>query len=386
MKKARKVQLHNAVYKGKLISGEFVTPAKAVTVNTKTGNTYCPIIHDNIKRFVRITSTTTINFLPMHNQSIAESQLNSMSFNLDNNVADITPTNDLSTEVLTTPTFFPPVELPVESLIEVVAESEESVLDRIRDRFAILTRLVNGVCQGAIKALVVSGPPGVGKTHGVEKQLKERAEFGNYKYEFIKGTASPVYIYQKLYEFADKKSILVFDDCDSVFFEPISLNLFKAALDSSKERIITWGTESRILKEKDIPNSFKFEGAVIFISNLKFDAVRSPALKEHLAAIESRCHYLDLTIDTPRDKMLRIKQVVRDSSMLDEYGFDEERKQEIVDYVQECQASLRELSLRTVTKLADLAVYTDDWKMIADITLKRGSVFKSVSNNVATAI
>lgn len=247
-------------------------------------------------------------------------------------------------------------------------ETEEEALDRIKHRFDILQRLVKGVCAGAIKSLVVSGPAGVGKSHGIETELADQSILGGFKYEVIKGTATPIYLYQKMHEFKEARDILVFDDCDSVFFDPLSLNLFKAALDSSKRRMLTWGSESRILNDKNVPNSFEFKGSIIFISNIKFDKIRSESLKDHLKAIESRSHYLDLTIDSAKDKMLRIKQVVRDSGILAEYNFGKEKEADLVSYIETHTSNLRELSLRTIKKVADLAYYTDDWRSIADVT------------------
>lgn len=259
----------------------------------------------------------------------------------------------------------------IDPALTIPEETEEEALDRIKHRFDILQRLVKGVCAGAIKSLIVSGPAGVGKSHGIEAELESHAVLGNFRYEFVKGMATPIYLYQKLHEYADSKSILVFDDIDSIFFCPISLNLFKAALDTSRKRVLTWGSESRILNERNIPNSFEFKGSVIFISNLKFDKVRSDSLKEHLKAIESRCHYLDLTIDTPKDKLYRVKQIVRDSNILSDYGFSKEKEEALVAYVEAHTSSLRELSLRTIKKIADLALYTDDWRLIADTTCRR---------------
>lgn len=259
-----------------------------------------------------------------------------------------------------------------ESAFVIPEETEEQALDRIKHRFDILQRLVQGICAGAIKSLIVSGPAGVGKSHGIETELESQTVIGNFRYEFMKGMVTPIFLYQKLYDFSDPKSILVLDDCDAVFYDPLALNILKAALDSSRKRTITWGSESRILKEKDIPNTFEFKGAVIFITNLKFDKIRSDSLKEHLAAIESRSHYLDLTIDTPRDKLLRIRQVVRDSNLLTEYGFSPKKAEEIVDYIAENTPTLREVSLRIVKKIADLALYSDDWREFAKVTLQRG--------------
>lgn len=258
-------------------------------------------------------------------------------------------------------------------VVAITAEDEEQILDRIKERFSALDSLVAGVMVGAIRALVVTGPAGVGKSHGIEQALAMKTAVSDFnRYEVIKGVANPLFIYRKMYEFREPGKILVFDDCDCVFYEPDTLNLFKAALDSSRKRIVTWGSESRILKQNEIPNSFEFKGSIIFISNIKFDKVRSETLREHLSAIESRCHYLDLTINDHKDKLYRIKQVVRDTNILEEYGFEEGKQKEILTFLEENVDSLREVSLRTIKKIADLVFFSPNWKQLAKVTCVKG--------------
>jgi hypothetical protein len=169
---------------------------------------------------------------------------------------------------------------------------------------------------------------------------------------------------------ADAGNVIVFDDCDSIFNDELSLNILKAALDSKKSRKIHWNTDSFKLRNEGVPDCFDFKASAIFITNLKFDKVKGK-LREHLDALESRCHYMDLTIDSERDKMLRIRQVVQDG-MLNAYKLSEEIKKEIVNFVDDKKSSLRELSLRTVLKVADLAVaFPDDWKAYAENTVMR---------------
>jgi hypothetical protein len=92
-----------------------------------------------------------------------------------------------------------------------------------------------------------------------------------------------------------------------------------------------------------------------------------------LEALESRCHYVDLTIDTEREKMLRIKQIVRDG-MLDDYDMPQERKDDVVEFISENSKRLRELSLRTVLKCADLAQsFPSNWRDYAATTVLRSS-------------
>jgi hypothetical protein len=251
-------------------------------------------------------------------------------------------------------------------------ESDEEIIERIRVRFDMLKDMTKAVKKGDVRAMIVSGPPGVGKSHGVEEVLDRYKTLqtlgGGVQYEVIKGAMSPIGLYCKLFKMADKGKVVVFDDCDSIFQEELSLNILKAALDSKKERYIHWNTDSFKLRNEGVPDKFKFEASAIFITNLKFDKVKGK-LREHLSALESRCHYMDLTIDTERDKMLRIKQVVRDG-MLNSYKLSEEVKEEIIDFCDINKKRLRELSLRTVLKVADLAVaFPDRWEAYAENTV-----------------
>jgi hypothetical protein len=257
-------------------------------------------------------------------------------------------------------------------------ETDEETIERLRERFEMLEDMTKATKRGDVRAMIVSGPPGVGKSHGVEKVLGKHeliAQLGDRpaKYEVVKGAMSAIGLYCKLYKHADKDNVLVFDDCDSVFSDELSLNILKAALDSKKTRRICWNTDSFKLRNEGVPDAFNFQGSAIFITNIKFDNVKSKKMRDHLEALESRCHYMDLTIDTDREKMLRIKQITKDG-MLDEYALGEHVVDEIVDFMESNKTKLRELSLRTVLKLADLAkAFPQKWEAMAENTvMKRG--------------
>ena len=257
---------------------------------------------------------------------------------------------------------------------EVAKESDQEILERLGERFEILNEMTKAVKQGDVRAMIVSGPPGVGKSYGVEAVLQKSDLFNKLaekkpKFEIVKGAMSALGLYAKLYEYSDRGHVVVFDDCDSVLLDDLSLNILKGALDSSERRFISWNTDSRLLRSEGIPDRFEFKGAAIFITNIKFDHVRSKKLRDHLDALESRCHYIDLQMDTTREKILRIKQVVAQNEMLARYDFDQAVQQEIVDYVETNKDRLRELSLRMVLKLADLRkAHGDKWQMFAKIT------------------
>ena len=284
----------------------------------------------------------------------------------------------MSKNIETKPTGYRVLSLEVETPAQ-SNETDAEVIERVRERFDILEDMTRAVKKGDVRAMIVSGAPGVGKSFGVERVLSKHglmADIANdeklKKYEVVKGAMSAIGLYSKLYEYSDAKSILVFDDCDSVLLDDLSLNILKAALDTSKKRMIHWNTDSRLLRSEGVPNSFEFKGGAIFITNINFAHVKSKKLQDHLAALESRCHYIDLTIHTEREKMLRIRQITGDG-MLAEYGFTAEQEAEIIEFIDANKKSLRELSLRTVLKTADLmrTFGGDKWKRVARISLMR---------------
>lgn len=256
----------------------------------------------------------------------------------------------------------------------VARETDEEILQRLGERFEILDQMTKAVRQGDIRAMIVSGPPGVGKSYGVEAQLQKADLFNTLaekkpKFEIVKGAMSALGLYAKLYEFSGEGNVVVFDDCDSILMEDLSLNILKGALDSSTRRFIAWNTDSRLLRSEGIPDRFEFKGAAIFITNIKFEHVKSKRLRDHLDALESRCHYIDLQMDTNREKILRIKQVIQQGKMLERFDFEECQKDELIEFVEANQLKLRELSLRMVLKLADLRKgFPNNWQAMAKTT------------------
>jgi hypothetical protein len=190
----------------------------------------------------------------------------------------------------------------------------------------------------------------------------------------VKGSATALGLYQTLYKYSDRNCVLVFDDCDSILLDDVALNLLKGALDSGKKRKISWLSDSSVLRREGIPDSFNFNGTVIFITNLKFDKMKSQKLRDHLDALQSRCHYLDLTLDTMRDKILRIKQIANDGQLFEEYEFDTETQEEIIDFMTHNATRFREMSLRMAIKIADLRKsFPLKWKAMAEVTCMKSA-------------
>ena len=258
-------------------------------------------------------------------------------------------------------------------------ETDEQAMDRIRRRFRILDTMTKATINGDCRAMIVTGPPGVGKSFGIETQLEKASLFDKLagkrvRFEIVKGAITAIGLFALLYKYSDSKNVLVFDDVD-VFDDPDALNILKAALDSGKRRRIWWNSDSSFLRKEGIPTDFEFNGSCIFVTNLDLSDRRSKKIAAHLSALQSRCHYLDLTINTERDKMLRIKQVHQDASkdtvggLFAEYDFQGDEAEQILDFMWENRTKMREISLRMSLKIADLLrIDSQDWKMLAKET------------------
>lgn len=258
-------------------------------------------------------------------------------------------------------------------------ETDEEIMERLRERFEILEDMTLACKTGKVRSLIVSGAPGVGKSHGVQKVLLQYDTFASIaqdsslkKYEIVKGAIGALGLYMKLYEYREENNVIVFDDSDDVFKDDRTINMLKSALDSNKKRMISWHYESNALKDEGIPNTFEFRGSVIFITNINFNHFRSKVLRSHLDALTDRSHFLDLTVHTTREKLLRIKQVVNDG-MLDNLNLSDNTKQEVLDFVCNNTTNLQ-LSLRSLVKTAELAdAFPDNykWKRVAKVTLMK---------------
>ena len=253
-------------------------------------------------------------------------------------------------------------------------ETDEEVIERIRQRFEILDEMTKATTNGDIRAMIVSGPPGVGKSYGVEQIIEKACLFDQIagkrlRAEVVKGAATPLGLYQTLYKYSDPNCVVVFDDCDSILLDDVSLNLLKGALDSGKKRKISWLSDSNLLRREGIPTQFDFNGSVIFISNIKFDQMKSQKLRDHLDALQSRCHYLDLTLDTMRDKVLRIKQIAKDGALFADMDIEQIAQDEVIEFMETNQNKLREVSLRMAIKVAQLRKsFPLTWQKMAQTT------------------
>jgi hypothetical protein len=252
---------------------------------------------------------------------------------------------------------------------------DENILAKtIEQRFTVMETLIDGVINKSIKSLIISGAPGIGKTYTVDKKLREATEKRGLNVSQLTGSATAIGLYLTLYDHRNSGDILVLDDLDSIFQDQEALNLLKGALDTGRTRTISWMSASKYLRENDIPNSFEFEGTVIFISNLDFDGQieRGSKLSPHLSALVNRCVYLDLGIHGNREVMIRIKQVIKNTSLLQDLGLTKDYTDSIISWMDKHANDLRSLSIRTIIQLANF-VRTNPlmWETIAETVMIR---------------
>jgi hypothetical protein len=266
---------------------------------------------------------------------------------------------------------------PALALIKSV-ETVDQIEEKLNDRFNALEVLSEATGKGVNRSLIVSGPAGLGKSFTVEQKMK-KLENAGHVVTYIKGYVRPLSLYRLLYNARFQHCVLVFDDSDSIFADDVSMNLLKAACDSTETRKLHWLSRSiDKIEDEDgepIPANFEFEGSVIFITNYDFDDLiaRGSRLAPHFEALVSRSHYLDLAMKTKMDYVVRIKQVVK-AGMLRDKNISDYDAGILVDFVESNMDNLRELSLRMVIKLATLMKMDYvNWQKLAKQTCFRAS-------------
>lgn len=250
-------------------------------------------------------------------------------------------------------------------------ETDDEIASRLAERFSILEVLTNAAVKGEARALVVSGPAGLGKSYTVEKAL-ESWDPEQINHTIVKGYVKTTGLYKLLYQYRAAGQVLVFDDADTIFYDDNSLNLLKAVCDTTERRVVSYLAETNMVDEESaerIPRSFAFEGTIVFITNLDFDSLieRGHKLAPHLQALVSRSHYIDLAMKTRRDYMVRIRQVVS-AGMLKAQGLTPSQEKEVLDFLNAKQDRLREMSLRMALKIGALVKMGGNWQKLAAVT------------------
>jgi len=238
----------------------------------------------------------------------------------------------------------------------------------INERFGFVFDMVTMLANGAQPSVVVTGPGGLGKSYTVMKSLTENGfkdisildsefEVGQRigkKFIVIKGYSTPKGLYRTLFE--NKDGVIVFDDCDSVLKDPVSLNLLKGALDSYSRRIISWRAD---IKDEDLPTSFEFKGRIVFISNLSSTQIDQ--------AIITRSMAVDLSMTT-QQKIDRMRYILDSGEFMPEAN--KQHKVDALNLIENLKDSVKELSLRTLIQVTKIrAAAGANWANLAEYTI-----------------
>jgi len=206
-----------------------------------------------------------------------------------------------------------------------------------------------------MKSAIVVGEGGLGKSYTVFSQLRKNGltdlqdlEIGastntansRTSYVVVKGYSTAKGLFRTLFE--NKNRLVVFDDCDSILRDDVAANILKAALDSYDRRIVTWNAES-FGGEGDLPKSFEFTGAVIFISNLPMFKIPQ--------AIISRSAPADVSMTRP-EIITRMRQIVKGGEFLADIDMDikEDALNFIAQHINNPQ--VKSINLRTLIAVA----------------------------------
>jgi hypothetical protein len=251
------------------------------------------------------------------------------------------------------------------------SKSDEQVLADVKERFDILDILTKGTVAQNIRAMVVTGAPGVGKTHTVEQILSNSGT----PHEIVRGTLSAINLYMLAYEYRHAGNVIVLDDADDIFHDEDALNILKVLCDTSANRVVSYRKEAHQLKEADVPQAFTFNGAMIFISNVNFQKFVDEGKNKfaaHMSALMSRSLYLDLQIHDRNTLGVWVQHIAESGRIFDREDVSADLRQPILDFLKTHRDDLRELSIRTLMKLCGLAKNNPTgWSGIARVLLTR---------------
>lgn len=254
-------------------------------------------------------------------------------------------------------------------------ETEEQIIERIKERFSIFRFAVEGVATDSIRALIVAGAAGIGKTEMVQREFEKYRASHGLEYEVVKGNIVSSYqLYQLLFLNQAEDNVLVLDDCDAILKDANGLNILKAALESGdRPRIISY--KSQAVQNLGLPTEFEYKGRMIFITNENFQKIidkDSSVIGKHMKAIIDRTLYLDLLLHNRREIYCRIKQVISENGLLDRCEIDPKFYDMILLWIKNNLDNIRSLSLRTPIHIAEMIRTNESqWQRMAGVFLLR---------------
>jgi hypothetical protein len=260
------------------------------------------------------------------------------------------------------------------------------IIEEVVNRYKTIqnyTSMFTNNNNNAIKGLLISGDAGFGKTHFTKMGL---GSTNPEMIDYVKGSSiSAAALYVKLYMNRFEGQVLVLDDVDIINKTPADfltiLDLIKGATEPTKEeRVLEWNRAQRnqLMRENDVPESFEFNGSIIWITNERISRIAEKA-GSHWNAIDSRFYKVEAWLND-QEKLLYTLHLVEEIDMLGkecyakEGGYDRDTIEKTIQYLRDNYKYMYDfnnnstLSPRSAVKLADtITNFTDDWEMMSNM-------------------
>ena len=301
-------------------------------------------------------------------------------------------------------------------LLQIALDAEQEMIEK-----------VEAVAKGWANGLIVSGPPGTGKSHTVKHMLKSFQGLSHtsdvtsiqdndkssptYKKWFEtdriagdgplvrKSRYAPWSLVRDLWRNKNKENKLIIDDNDIALMDLNFCGILMSATEQEPVREIDY-TARKIqeLQCESVPDKFEYNGGVIMLTNYN---MKNPPKEgqtgfkkyhERWSAMVSRLagQYVDLQMHNPRVLLAFLEHRVRETEMLltggflvDRYGtgITEAQQDELFQVIRETMAQDaldQALDLRVYNAAAEYIIRTDGdtkaWKSMFTRNLcKRGS-------------
>ena len=176
----------------------------------------------------------------------------------------------------------------------------------VKQQFESIKELIQVFFEPDIpfNGLIICGAAGMGKTFVVENTLQELGiTKENKNFHLIKGQVSSGQFYIDLFMNHKKGQVVVVDDADIVNQKGEEktniVDFMKSATDvkfGKREVQRNKVNKNQKMKELNVPESFDFQGSLIWITN-ELPRDLSKKLKGHWEALSSRCNVYTLQFD-----------------------------------------------------------------------------------------
>ena len=209
--------------------------------------------------------------------------------------------------------------------------------------------LTKGVANDAW-SLLLMGEAGQGKTQGVSDTLDE----SGVSWTGVKGSTSAIGLYKFFYENRHQE-VIVIDDSDAVFESEEAGNMLKAAMDTCKERKITWSKQNTNLQSMGIPSEYNMTARVIIITNkdLEVGEGRMTRAQRIMKPVVDRAPIFKTGLPTREWEIEYLRMMFANNKILcfGERGMTKDEQKEIIQFVIQYSDHFNTLSFRLLDKI-----------------------------------